>query len=176
MSDKRVEDYIISIPDFPAQGILFRDVTGVLADADGFALAIDELARRLENVTFDAVAGAESRGFIFGTPLAYTFRKPFIPVRKKGKLPRATVSREYALEYGTAQIEIHTDAVKPGDRVVLVDDLIATGGTLKAAAELIEQLGGTVEKIVCLIELVDLHGRDTLKGYTVESIVQYEGE
>lgn len=167
---------MISIPDFPKEGILFRDVTGVLGNADGFALAVDELARCLEGVAFDAIAGTESRGFMFGTPLAYKFHKPFIPVRKKGKLPRETVSREYALEYGTAALEIHTDAVKPGDRVVIIDDLIATGGTLKAAAELVEELGGTVAKIVCLIELVDLHGRDTLKDYIVESIVQYEGE
>ncbi len=173
---KRVEDYIISIPDFPKKGILFRDVTGVLGDGEGFALAIDEMIARLEGVSFDAVAGTESRGFLFGAPLAYRFGKPFIPVRKKGKLPRETVSRDYALEYGTATIEIHTDAVKPGDRVVLIDDLVATGGTLKAAAELIETLGGTVVKIVSLIELVDLGGRELLRDYPLESIVQYEGE
>lgn len=173
---KRVEDYIISIPDFPAKGILFRDVTGVLGNADGFSLAVDELARLLADVECDAIAGTESRGFVFGAPLAYKLHKPFIPVRKKGKLPRATIARDYALEYGTATIEIHADAVKPGDRVVLVDDLIATGGTLKAAAELIEELGGTVTKIVCLLELVDLHGRDTLEGRPFASVVQYEGE
>ncbi len=173
---KRVEDYIISIPDFPKEGILFRDVTGVLNSGEGFALAIDEMIARLEGVSFDAVAGTESRGFLFGAPLAYRFGKPFIPVRKKGKLPRETVSRDYALEYGTATIEIHTDAVKPGDRVVLIDDLVATGGTLKAAAELIEHLGGTVVKIVSLIELVDLGGREVLGDYPLESIVQYEGE
>ncbi len=175
MNKKTVADYVTTIPDFPEKGILFRDVTTVLSDADGFKLAIDELAKQLENVEFDVIAGTESRGFLFGAPLAYLLGKPFVPVRKKGKLPRQTIEKEYALEYGTATIEIHTDAVQKGQRVVLVDDLIATGGTIKAAAELIEELGATVVKCLFLIELVDLKGRDVLEKYDVASVVQYEG-
>ena len=132
---KKVEDYVRTIPDFPEPGIIFRDVTSVLQDADGLVLAIDELMKALEGVEFDVIAGAESRGFIFGMPLAYNLHKPFIPIRKKGKLPRETVSVSYALEYGTAEIEIHKDAIKPGQKVVLIDDLMATGGTAKAMIE-----------------------------------------
>lgn len=175
-SKKSVAEYITTIPDFPEKGILFRDVTTVLQDADGFRLAIDELAALLNGVEFDVIAGAEARGFLFGAPLSYLLGKPFVPVRKKGKLPRATVSREYALEYGTAQIEMHADSILPGQKVVLVDDLIATGGTIKAAAELIEQLGGEVVKILFLLELRGLNGRETLRGYDVASVVQYEGK
>ncbi len=173
---KTVKDYIITIPDFPEPGIMFRDVTSILQDADGFHLAIDELKSRLEGVEFDVIAGAESRGFIFGAPLAYHFNKPFVPIRKKGKLPRETVSKEYALEYGTAEIEIHKDAVQPGQRVVLIDDLIATGGTIKAAAELVEELGGNVVKILFLLELAGLNGRDALKQYDVDAVATYEGK
>ncbi len=173
---KTVEDYMISIPDFPKEGIIFRDVTGVLEDADGLRLAIDELQKRLDGVEFDLIAGAEARGFIFGMPLAYNLHKPFVPVRKKGKLPRATVMKEYALEYGTAAIEIHKDSIKPGQRVVLVDDLLATGGTLKAAAELIEELGAEVVKVLVLIDLVDLGGRAALDGYDVDTVITYHGE
>ncbi len=173
---KTVADYVLSIPDFPEEGILFRDVTTVLQDADGFRLAIDELKTLLDGVDFDIIAGTESRGFMFGTPLSYLLNKPFVPIRKKGKLPRATVSREYALEYGTAEIEIHADAIQKGQRVVLVDDLIATGGTIKAAAELVEELGGEVAKIIFLLELKGLNGREMLKGYDVASVVQYEGK
>lgn len=176
MTQKTVADYITTIPDFPEEGIMFRDITTVLQDADGFALALDELTTLLDGVEFDAIAGAESRGFIFGAPLAAKLHKPFLLVRKKGKLPRETISREYALEYGTAEIEMHVDSVKNGQKIVLVDDLIATGGTIKAAAELIEQLGGEVAKIIFLVELCGLHGRDTLKGYDVASVVQYEGK
>lgn len=173
---KKLEDYVIAIPDFPKEGIIFRDVTGITGDADGFKLAIDSLAKALEGVEFDAVAGAESRGFIFGTPIAYIFNKPFIPIRKKGKLPRETVSASYELEYGTAEIEIHKDCIKPGQKVILIDDLIATGGTAKAAAELFEKLGAKVEKIMFIIELAGLNGRDTLKDYDVESLIVYEGK
>ncbi|MBR5135368.1 MAG: adenine phosphoribosyltransferase [Clostridia bacterium] len=176
MQQKTVADYITTIPDFPEEGILFRDITTVLQDADGFALALDGLAALLDGVEFDAIAGAESRGFIFGAPLAARFHKPFLLVRKKGKLPRETVSMEYALEYGTAEIEMHTDAVKKGQRIVIVDDLIATGGTIKAAAKLIEMLGGEVAKIVFLVELRGLNGRAALEGYDVDSVVQYEGK
>ncbi len=173
---KKVEDYIKSIPDFPEPGVLFRDVTSVLDDKEGFKLSVDELYNLIKDVDFDIIAGAESRGFLFGTPLAYLAGKAFIPVRKKGKLPRETVEATYELEYGTATIEIHKDAVKPGDRVVLIDDLIATGGTMEAAAKLIEELGGTVVKMIFLIELVDLKGREKLKKYDIESVVKYEGK
>ena len=130
----------------------------------------------LDGVDYNLIAGAESRGFIFGAPLAYMNKKGFIPVRKKGKLPRETVEMSYELEYGSATIEIHKDSIKPGDKVVLVDDLIATGGTIEAAVKLVEQLGGEVVKIIFLIELVDLKGREVLKDYEVASIVQFEGE
>ncbi len=176
MSVKKVEDYMISIPDFPKEGIIFRDITGVLESADGLRLAIDELQKRLVGVEFDLIAGAESRGFIFGTPLAYNLHKPFVPIRKQGKLPRATVSKEYALEYGTATIELHKDSIKPGQRVVLIDDLLATGGTMRAAAELVEQLGGEVVKMLFLIDLVDLGGREKLKDYDIDTVITYHGE
>lgn len=173
---KKVEDYIKSIPDFPKEGIIFRDVTSVLESAEGLSLAIDEMNKLLEGVDYNLIAGTESRGFIFGAPLAYMNKKGFIPVRKKGKLPRETVERSYDLEYGSATIEIHKDAIKPGDKVVLVDDLIATGGTIQAAAKLVEELGGEVVKIIFLIELIDLGGRKVLKDYDVASIVCFEGE
>ena len=172
---KKVEDYIRSIPDFPEPGIIFRDVTSVLQDADGLKLAIDEMAKLLEGVECDVIAGAESRGFIFGMPLAYLLHKPFVLIRKAGKLPCETVEKTYDLEYGTATIEIHKDAIKPGDKVVLLDDLIATGGTMKAAAELVEELGGEVVEMLFLIELVDLKGREVLSDYKVDSVVKFEG-
>ena len=172
---KRIEDYITSIPDFPEPGIIFRDITTVVGDADGLKLAIDLMQEKLAGVEFDAIAGLESRGFIFGMPIAYNLGKPFIPVRKKGKLPRATVSQEYDLEYGTAEIEVHKDDVKPGTRIVLIDDLIATGGTLAAAAKLFGQLDAEVIKIVCLLELKGLNGRAALEGLDVETIIAYEG-
>lgn len=173
---KSVADYIISIPDFPQKGVLFRDVTGILDSGDGFRLAENELMKKLEGVKFDAVAGVESRGFIFGAPLALQAGVPFIPVRKKGKLPRETISEDYALEYGTATLEMHTDAVKPGDRVVIVDDLIATGGTVGASARLVERLGGEVVKCLFLIELEGLNGRKNLAKYDVDSVVKYSGK
>lgn len=172
---KKLKEYIRSIPDFPEKGIIFRDVTSILMDADGLKLAIDELAKCLESMDFDVIAGAESRGFLFGMPLAYLLHKPFVPIRKKGKLPCETVEKTYDLEYGTATIEIHKDAIKPGDKVVLLDDLIATGGTMKAAAELVEELGGEVVEMLFLIELVDLKGREVLSKYKVDSVVQFEG-
>ena len=172
---KTIADYVASIPDFPEKGIIFRDITSVLQDAEGFQLAVEKMAELLENVEFDVIAGTESRGFIFGAPIAYKLKKPFVPIRKKGKLPRETVSKTYALEYGTAEIEIHKDAIAPGQKVVIIDDLIATGGTVKACAELIEELGGTVKKMVFLIELSDLGGRNLLKDYDVASVIQYSG-
>lgn len=172
----RVEDYVKSIPDFPKPGIIFRDVTSVVEDPEGLRLAIDSLDAMLADVDYDLIAGTESRGFIFGAPLAYKNNKGFILVRKKGKLPRETVEASYDLEYGSATIEIHKDAIKPGQKVVLVDDLIATGGTIEAAAKLVERLGGIVVKMVFLIELTDLKGREKLSGYQVESVIKYEGE
>ena len=173
---KKIEEYVKSSPDFPEKGIIFRDVTSVLQDADGLHLAIDEMQKFLEGVEFDVIAGTESRGFIFGVPIAYNLHKAFVPVRKKGKLPRETVSAEYELEYGKAEIEMHKDAIRPGQKVVLVDDLIATGGTIEAAARLVEELGGEVVKIIFLMELEGLKGREKLKGYDVESVIHYEGK
>ena len=173
---KKLEDYVVTIPDFPEPGIMFRDVTSVLQDADGLQLAINSLQDLFKDVEFDVLIGTESRGFIFGMPIAYNLHKPFVLVRKKGKLPRETVSKEYDLEYGKAVIEMHKDAIKPGQKVVLVDDLIATGGTMKAAAELVEELGGEVVKIIFLMELAGLKGRDALKGYDVASVIKYEGK
>ena len=172
---KRIEDYIASVPDFPKPGVLFRDVTGILGDAEGLRLTLETLYRVLENVEFDAVAGLEARGFFFGVPVADHFHKAFVPVRKKGKLPRETVSAEYDLEYGSACIEIHRDSIRPGQRVVIVDDLLATGGTAKAAIELVEKLGGKVEVCAFVIELFDLKGRDVLDGYRVESLTKFPG-
>lgn len=172
---KKIEEYITSIPDFPEPGIIFRDITTVVGDTDGLRLAIDEMQAKLADLEFDAIAGLESRGFIFGMPIAYNLGKPFIPVRKKGKLPRETVSESYELEYGTAEIEVHKNDVKPGTRVVLIDDLIATGGTLNAAAKLFKQLDAPVVKIVCLLELKGLNGRALLEDYDVETIIAYEG-
>ena len=173
---KKVEDYVVSIPDFPEPGIIFRDITSVIQDAEGLQLAIDEMQKLLEGVEFDVLAGAESRGFIFGMPIAYNLKKPFVLVRKKGKLPRETVEMSYELEYGSATIEMHKDAIKPGQKVVLVDELIATGGTIEAAAKLVEELGGEVVKIIFLMELAGLEGRKKLAKYDVGSVVCYEGK
>lgn len=173
---KKMEEYIRCIPDFPEPGIMFRDVTSVLQDAEGLKLAIDSMIKILDGVDFDVVAGTESRGFIFGVPVAYAMGKAFVPVRKKGKLPCETVSEKYALEYGFAEIEMHKDSIKPGQKVVLIDDLIATGGTIEAAIKLIERLGGEVVKIVCLMELAGLEGRRKLEGYDFEAVVTYEGK
>ena len=173
---KKIEEYVRSIPDFPEPGIIFRDVTSILQDPDGLKLSIDLIQEKLEGLDFDVIAGTEARGFIFGVPVAYNMHKAFVPVRKKGKLPCETVSREYALEYGTAAIEIHKDAIKPGQKVVVIDDLIATGGTIEAAVKLIEELGGEVVKVVFLMELAGLKGRERLKDYDVESVICYEGK
>lgn len=173
---KSVEDYIRSIPDFPEPGIIFRDITSVLQDADGLQLAIDEMQARISADEVDVIAGTESRGFLFGAPIAYNLHKPFVLIRKKGKLPCATISKKYDLEYGTAEIEIHKDAIQPGQRVVIIDDLLATGGTLEACNKLIEELGGKVVKDLFLIELAGLKGREKLAGYDVQSVVCYEGK
>ena len=173
---KKLEDYVRSIPDFPEPGIIFRDVTSILQDADGLHLAIDGLMDSLRDVEYDVVVGPESRGFIFGVPVAYEARKGFIPVRKKGKLPCETISMKYDLEYGTAEIEMHKDSIKPGQKVVVIDDLIATGGTIEAAIKLIEQLGGEVVKVIFLMELAGLEGRKKLAAYDVDSVICYDGK
>lgn len=171
-----IEQYITNIPDFPEPGIIFRDITSVISSAEGLKLAIDEMTKLLEGVEFDALAGLESRGFLFGMPIAYNLGKPFLPIRKKGKLPRETVEASYDLEYGSATIEMHKDDVAPGMKIVLIDDLIATGGTLEAAARLVETLGGEVVKVICLLELKGLCGRDKLTKYSVDTVVAYEGK
>ena len=173
---KKLEEYVRSIPNFPEEGILFRDVTSVLQDADGLHLAIDTMQDLIKDIEFDVVAGPESRGFIFGTPIAYINHKPFVLIRKQGKLPCETVSKEYELEYGTAIIEMHKDSIKPGQKVLIVDDLIATGGTTQAMIQLIESLGGTVVGIVVLIELAGLKGREKIADYRVEAALTYEGK
>ena len=173
---KKVEDYVRSIPDFPEEGIIFRDITSVLQDADGLQLAVDSMQNLVKDLDIYVVVGTESRGFIFGVPIAYNLHKPFVPVRKKGKLPCETLAMEYDLEYGSAEIEIHTDAIKPGQKVVVVDDLIATGGTIEAAVKLVEELGGEVVKIIFLMELAGLKGRERLKGYDVASVICYDGK
>lgn len=173
---KTIDQYITSIPDFPEPGVVFRDITTVLNDADGLRLAVDALAELVEELDCDVVAGLESRGFLFGMPVAYKLGKPFVPIRKKGKLPRATVSEDYALEYGTATIEVHCDDLQPGARVALVDDLIATGGTLDAARRLVERVGAQAVGAVCLIELKGLGGRANIGGMPLASVVAYEGK
>ena len=180
---KKLEEYVKSIPDFPEKGIIFRDVTSVLQDADGLHMAIDQMQKKLEGVDFDIVLGPESRGFIFGVPVAYNMHKAFVPVRKKGKLvrkkgklPRATISQTYDLEYGTATIEIHKDAIQPGQKVVIIDDLIATGGTTEAIIKMVEELGGEVVRCVFLMELAGLKGREKLNGYDIDSAIIYEGK
>lgn len=173
---KKLEEYVRSIPDFPEPGIIFRDITSILQDADGLQLAIDSIEELVKDTEADVIVGTESRGFIFGVPVAYNLHKPFVPVRKKGKLPCETISQEYDLEYGSAVIEMHKDAIKPGQKVVLIDDLIATGGTIEAAIKMIESLGGEVVKVVFLMELAGLNGRERLKGYDVTSVICYEGK
>lgn len=173
---KQLESYVRSIPDFPEPGIVFRDVTSVLQDKDGLKMAIDQMQELLNGLDFDVVVGPESRGFIFGVPIAYNLNKAFVPIRKKGKLPCETISMDYDLEYGKATIEIHKDAIKPGQKVVIIDDLIATGGTIEAITKLIEMLGGEVVKIIFLMELKGLEGRKKLGNYDIDAVIQYEGK
>lgn len=173
---KRLEEYVRSIPDFPEEGIIFRDVTSVLQDADGLHLAIDTMQEKIADLEYDVVVGPESRGFIFGTPIAYNNRKPFVLIRKKGKLPCETVEMTYDLEYGQATIEMHKDSIRPGQKVLIVDDLIATGGTTEAMIKLVEELGGEVVGVVVLIELAGLKGREKIQNYRLESAICYEGK
>jgi adenine phosphoribosyltransferase len=162
---------IRDIPDFPKPGILFKDITPILGDADAFAEAVDALTDRARRFAPDLVVGIESRGFLFGTPMALALGVGFAPVRKLGKLPYETIAEEYALEYGTNTVEMHRDAVRPGQRVVIVDDLLATGGTAAAAAALVERLGGTVAGYTFLVELGFLRGRDRLPGREIAALM-----
>ena len=168
-----IADYIAEIPDYPKPGVLFRDITTLLADGEAFHEAIEQMAAKVADLDFDVIIGSEARGFLFGTPLAYKLRKPFALVRKKGKLPRQTVSADYALEYGTATLEMHKDSIRPGQKVLIMDDLMATGGTIQAMAQLTETLGGTVAGVLVLMELKDLGCREILKDYRLESVVVY---
>lgn len=173
---KKLEEYVRSIPDFPEKGIIFRDVTSVLQDAEGLHLAVDTMQGLVEDLDYDVVAGPESRGFIFGTPIAYNTRKPFVLIRKKGKLPCETVEMSYDLEYGQSTIEMHRDSIKPGQKVLIVDDLIATGGTTEAMIKLVESLGGEVVGVVVLIELAGLKGRERIADYRLDAAIRYEGK
>ncbi len=174
---KNLDSYVKSIQDFPKEGVLFRDVTGILESPDGFQLVLDRATGVLADCEFDLVAAPESRGFIFGAALADRFRTAFVPIRKPGKLPRKTILETYELEYGTAVLHMHVDAISPGQRVVIVDDLLATGGTARAAARLVERLGGVVVKMLFPIELEGFGARsNALKGYDVATFVRYEGK
>jgi adenine phosphoribosyltransferase len=171
-----IKSKIRTIPDWPKKGVMFRDITTLLKDEKGFFNTCQRLYEHYKNKKIDVVAAIESRGFIFGTALAVLLKKGFVPIRKKGKLPAETVSQEYELEYGIDRVEIHKDAIKKGDRVLLVDDLLATGGTMKAACQLIEKCGGKVVGCAFVIELPDLRGREKLKGYDVFHLVEFAGE
>lgn len=169
-----LKEKIRVIDDFPAKGISFKDITTLLMDAEALKDCVNQLAERFSEVQVDMIVGPESRGFIFATPLAYLLGTGFVPVRKPGKLPAETISYEYALEYGTDKLEIHKDSIKKGQKVLIVDDLLATGGTMYAAAKLVEKLGGEVVGLGFLIELEDLNGREKLAGYKVESLIKYD--
>ena len=173
---KTIKDYIRTIPDFPQPGVQFRDITTLLQDADGLQLAVDTMLDLVKDLDYDVICGAESRGFLFGAPMAYRQHKPFVLIRKKGKLPGRTVSQSYDLEYGSTEIEMHEDSFPAGSRGLLVDDLIATGGTTEAMIKLVEKLGGKVAGVCVLIELPDLKGREKIAGYRLDSAVTYEGE
>jgi adenine phosphoribosyltransferase len=170
---ERVRNLIRDVPDFPQKGVVFKDITPLLADEDAFSSAIDLIVVHYGRGNVDKVAGIEARGFILASPIAYHFGAGFIPVRKEGKLPWESEREEYSLEYGTAALEIHRDAIKPGERVLIVDDVLATGGTARATATLVERLGGTVMGIATLIELTFLKGRERLKGFDFFSLIRY---
>ncbi len=171
-----LKDKIRTVPDWPSKGIMFRDITTLIQDPDAFRETCDQLYERYKDMDIDKIAGIDARGFIFGSVLSYKMDIGFIPVRKKGKLPFKTIEESYSLEYGTNTIEIHEDSINKGDKVLIVDDLIATGGTVKAAINLVEKLGGKVAECAFVIELPDLHGREKLKGYNIFSLIQFEGE
>lgn len=171
-----LKDSIRTIPDWPIKGIMFRDITTLMQDPEAFHESCNQLAERYKNVKIDKIAGIDARGFVFGSVLAYKLNIGFIPVRKKGKLPFKTITESYALEYGTNEIELHEDAISKGEKILIVDDLIATGGTMKAAINLVEKLGGIVEECAFVIELPELGGREKLKGYKVFSLVEFDGE
>lgn len=164
---------IRTIENYPIDGVMFRDITTVLKDKDALKYSVDEMIKSISDVDFDYILGPESRGFIFAMPISYNLNKGFIPVRKAGKLPAETIAKEYELEYGTATLEIHKDAIKKGDKVVIIDDLLATGGTCKAMIELIESIGAEVVALSFFIELQELKGRELLKGYNIKSIIKY---
>ncbi len=173
-----IKSKIRTVPHYPKQGIQFRDITTLLKDPMGFRATIDELAQRYADMKLDKIAGIEARGFIFGAALAYTLNKGFVPIRKKGKLPAETIGHDYALEYGTDRIEIHTDAISKGEKVLLVDDLIATGGTAEAACVLIEKMGGKIVECCFIIDLPDIGGRARLErhGHKVFALCEFEGD
>jgi len=168
-----LKDKIRVIPDFPEKGIRFKDITTLLKDGEAFRYTIDKFVDELKDLDFDLIIGPESRGFIIGTPLAYAMKKGFVPVRKPGKLPSETIKYEYKLEYGSDSLEIHMDAIKPGQKVIIVDDLLATGGTIQSTIKLVEQLGGEIVGLLFLIELSYLNGRDLLKDYNIISLIRY---
>ena len=168
-----LKELVRNIPDFPKEGILFRDITPLIGDAEGFEALIDRMADSLRGQKIDVVVGPEARGFIFGATLAHALHAGFVPARKPGKLPYQTIGYQYGLEYGTDELQIHADAIRPGQRVAIVDDLLATGGTALACAKLVEQAGGVVVGFTFAIELCDLNGRETLKDYPVHTILQY---
>ena len=168
-----LKDYIVDIPDFPSEGILFRDVTPLLKDPKAYQESINQLAEFVKDEKIDYILGPEARGFLFGCPLATQIGAGFVPVRKPGKLPRKTVSRKYDLEYGSNEIHVHADAIEKGKKVYIVDDLLATGGTLKAAVDIVEEMGGIVAGIGVVVELEALKGRELLEGYNVYSLVKY---
>lgn len=168
------KNYIADIQDFPIPGILFRDITPLMADGEAFRQASEEIIAFAKEVNAEVVVGPESRGFIFGCPVSYALNIGFVPVRKPGKLPRETISYSYQLEYGTNELHVHKDSIKPGQRVLIVDDLLATGGTVEASIKLVEQMGGIVAGCAFLIELTSLNGRKVLEGYEVLTLIQYE--
>lgn len=176
MNNSLLEKSIRNIPDFPKPGILFRDLTTLIQNKTTFKKAVDLLAKRYKARGFDKVVGVEARGFIFGAAVAYKIGAGFVPVRKKGKLPFKTISTTYELEYGTDTLEIHKDSIVAGEKILIIDDLLATGGTVKAVTELIGQLGGKIAGIGFVIELVDLRGKDKLKEYPLYSLIKFEGE
>ncbi|HHX62195.1 MAG TPA: adenine phosphoribosyltransferase [Epulopiscium sp.] len=169
----KLEDLIRDVVDFPEKGIVFKDITPLLQSPEGLRESVNRMQEGLKDLDFDLVVGPESRGFLFGVPIAYNLNKGFVPVRKPGKLPYKTISQDYDLEYGSSTIELHIDAIKPGQKVVIVDDLLATGGTTRAMIDLIEKMGGEIVKIVYLIELEFLKGIELFEGYNVSSLIKY---